>query len=87
MFKRIIAKIFGDFIHAFMQVFLNDFVVYGMRRDHLRHLWLCLERCRVACLSLNPAKYSFGITNRALLGHIVSKDGIAVDLGKIKVGS
>ena len=82
MFKRIIAKIFGDFIPAFMQVFLNDFVVYGTRADHVCHLRLCLERCHGTQLSLNQAKCVFRVTSRALL--IVSRDGIAVDLGKIK---
>ena len=55
-----------------------------MRKDHLYHLQLCLERCHVARLSLNPAKCAFGVTSGTLLGHIVSKDGIAVDPGKIE---
>ena len=77
-------EIFGDFILVFMQVFLDDFVVYGMQADHLSHLRLCLERCRTLRLSLNPTKCAFGVTSGALLGHIVSKDGIAVDPGKNK---
>ena len=40
-FRCTIGEIFGDFIPAFMQVFLNDFAVYGMRMDHLSHLRLC----------------------------------------------
>ena len=28
-FQQTIAEIFGEYIHAFMQVFLDDFVVYG----------------------------------------------------------
>ena len=30
-FQRIIAEIFGEFIPTFMQVFLDDFAIYGMR--------------------------------------------------------
>ena len=82
-FQRIISEVFGEYIPAFMQVFLDSFPVYGMRKDHLHHLRLCLERCRTARLSLNPAKCAFGVTSGALLGHIVSKEGIAVDPGKI----
>ena len=67
-----------------MQVFLDDFAVYGMRKDHLHHLRLCLQRCRTAQLSLNPAKCAFGVTSGAQLGHIVSKEGIGVDPGKIE---
>ena len=43
MFQRIISEVFGEYIPAFMQAFLDDFAVYGTRKDHLHHLWLCLE--------------------------------------------
>ena len=82
-FQRIISEVFMEYIPAFMQVFLDDFAVYGMRKDHLHHLRLCLERRRTARLSLNPAKCAFGVTSGALLGHIVSKEGISMDRGKI----
>ena len=35
-------------------------------------------------IKLNPAKCVFGVTNGALLWHIVSKDGIVVDPYKVK---
>mgnify|MGYP002776834142 CR=1 FL=1 len=57
--------------------------MYGTRGEHLGHLRLCLERCRTSYLSFNPAKCAFDVINRALLGHIVSKEGIAVDPNKI----
>ena len=66
-----------------MQVFLDDFAVHGTPKGHLHHLCLCLERCRIARLSLNPAKCAFGVTSGTLLGHIVRKEGIAVDPRKI----
>jgi hypothetical protein len=46
---------------------------------------LCLKKCREARLSLNPAKCAFAVTSGMLLGHIVSKDGIAMDPDKVKV--
>ena len=67
-----------------MQVFLDDFTVYGARHEHLRHLRICLERCRAARLNLNPAKCAFGVASGALLGDIVNREGIAVDRGNIK---
>ena len=82
-FQRTVTEIFGEYIPAFMQVFLDDFAVYGTATDHLQHLQLCLERCRVSRLSLNPAKCAFGVTSGSLLGHIVSKEGIAVDPNKV----
>ena len=82
-FQRTITEIFGEYIPAFMQVFLDDFAVYGTATDHLQQLQLCLERCRVSRLSLNPAKCDFGVTSGSLLGHIVSREGIAVDPNKV----
>ena len=52
-FHRIILEVFGEYIPTFMQVFLDDFAVYGMRKDHLR---LCLERCRAARLKLESGQ-------------------------------
>ena len=77
-------EIFGELIPTFMQVFLDDFAVYSREGEHLQHLRLCLEKCKGYRLSLNPAKCVFGVTSGALLGHIVSKDGIAVDQDKVK---
>ena len=45
-FQRVISEVFSEYIPTFMQVLLDDFAVYGMRKDHLHHLRLCLERCR-----------------------------------------
>ena len=76
--------IFGEYIEAFMKVFLDDFDVYNRKEDHLDHLWMCLEKCWGSRLSLNPAKCVFRVTSGALLKHIVSKDGIVVDPEKVK---
>ena len=67
-----------------MQVFLDDFAVYGHRSEHMTQLRLCLDRCRQARLSLNPAKCAFLVTSGNLLGHIVSQEGIAMDPDKVK---
>jgi hypothetical protein len=83
-FQRIIMEIFEEYIPGFMQVFLDDFAVFGTRKAHLQHVELCLEKCRKARLSLNPAKCAFAVTSGMLLGHVVSKEGIAMDPDKVK---
>jgi hypothetical protein len=83
-FQRIIMEIFEEYIPGFIQVFLDDFAVFGMRKAHLQHIELCLKKCREARLSLNPAKCAFAVTNGMLLGHIVSKEGIAMDPNQVK---
>jgi hypothetical protein len=44
-----------------------------------------LERCRQIHLSLNIKKCIFSTPIGILLGHVVCKDGIKVDMEKIKV--
>ena len=43
-----------------------------------------MEKCREYRLSLNLAKCVFRVASGNLLGHIVSKDGIAVDPDKVR---
>ena len=82
-FQRIITEIFEEYIPAFMQVFLNDFAVYGKLNTHLAHLHLCLQQCQHTRLNLNLAKCAFYVTSSVLLGHIFSHAGIAMDPNKV----
>ena len=55
-----------------------------MLKDHIKWLRLMLERCRQIQLSLNIKKCIFATPIGILLGHVVSKEGIKVDIAKIK---
>ncbi|KAL2649574.1 hypothetical protein R1flu_017702 [Riccia fluitans] len=56
-FQRIVTTAFEEYLNEFMQTYLDDFIVYGSRTDHLRK---CLEKCRKFSISLNPDKSVFG---------------------------
>lgn len=49
--------------------------------DHLRQVFL---KCRKYGISLNAKKSLFGLDEGRLLGHIISKDGIRIDLARIE---
>ena len=70
---------------TFMRVFLDDFSVFGRMSEHLLHLRLCFQRCRMSRLSLNPAKCAFAMRRGVLLGHIISEEGMQVDPRKVEV--
>ena len=63
-------EIFREFIS---EVFLDDFAVYSQEGDHLQYLRLCLEKCRVYQLSLNPEKCVFRVSSGALLGQLLAR--------------
>lgn len=83
-FQRLMMMLFHDYLNDFMQVFLDDFTIYGTNEAHLRHLELCLHRCREEGVSLNPEICTFQVTSRRILGHIVSREGLQVDMEKVR---
>jgi len=62
---------FKPYLNKFMQVFLDDFSVYGNKKFHLEQLQKCLEECRLNGISLNLKKCSFCV-NLGILTHNVS---------------
>ena len=73
-FQRIIMEIFAECIPGFMQVFQDDFTVFGETANHLRQIQICIQKCHEAKLSLNPAKCTVAVTRGMLVGDIVSKE-------------
>ena len=67
-----------------MEVFIDNFAVFSNRSGYLRFLKKTFERCRETNLKLHPGKCFLGMTSRVLLGHIVSKKGLEVDMEKIQ---
>jgi hypothetical protein len=74
-FQKVITKTFKPYLNKFMQVFLDDFNVYGDKKDHLKQLQKCLQKCRLNGISLNLKKCAFYVNLGVLLGHIVCHDG------------
>ena len=79
-------SIFSDMIEGIMEVFMDDFSVYGTTFDHcLENLDRVLQRCQEKDLILNWEKCQFMVREGIVLGHLVSERGIEVDKAKIEV--
>ena len=79
------VAIFQDMIENSMEVFMDDFSVFGSSFDHcLRNLEKMLSRCIETNLMLNWEKCHFMVTEGIVLGHKISRDGIEVDRAKIE---
>jgi len=66
-----------------MEIFLDDFCVFGTKLEHLQLLKKCFDKCFEVGISLNAAKCQFVVPYGKLLGHIVSKRGISTDPNKV----
>nr|GEU83354.1 reverse transcriptase domain-containing protein [Tanacetum cinerariifolium] len=78
--------IFHDMIEKTMEVFMDDFSVYGNSFQSCHsHLERMLKRCEDTNLCLNWEKSHFMVKEGIILGHKISKQGIQVDKAKVDV--
>lgn len=85
-FQRCMMSIFSDYIEKIMEVFMDDFSVFGSSFDNcLANLSLILQRCEETNLVLNWEKCHFMVQEGIVLGHKISAKGIEVDRAKIEV--
>ena len=85
-FQRCTMTIFSDMEERFIEVFMDDFSIFGSSLDHcLNNLDLVLQRCEETNLVLNCEKCHFMVQEDILLGHHISAKGIEVDRAKIEV--
>ncbi|KAM6572062.1 hypothetical protein CsatB_012087 [Cannabis sativa] len=83
-FQRCMMAIFSDLIEKCIEVFMDDFSVFGSSFDQcLSNLELVLARCEDSNLVLNWEKCHFMVTEGIVLGHKISKEGIEVDRAKV----
>nr|GFA87149.1 DNA-directed DNA polymerase [Tanacetum cinerariifolium] len=85
-FQRCMMAIFHDMIKQTMEVFMDDFSVFGNSFSTcLTNLEKMLKRCEDIKLALNWVKSHFMVKEGIVLGHKISKKGIEVDKAKIEV--
>ncbi|XP_073309913.1 uncharacterized protein [Primulina huaijiensis] len=85
-FQRSMMSIFHDMIQDFIEIFMDDFSVFGSSFDTcLINLSKVLERCEESNLILNWEKCHFMVRVGIVLGHKILVTGIEVDKAKIEV--
>ena len=79
-FQRCVTAIFSDFCEKIVDVFIDDFSVYGTSFDDcLSNLDRVFQRCEQTNLILNWEKCHFMVNESIVLGHKISERGIEVD--------
>ncbi|GJX37480.1 reverse transcriptase domain-containing protein [Tanacetum coccineum] len=85
-FQRCMTAIFHDMVEDFIEVFMDDFSVFGNSVDCcIANLDRMLARCEETNLVLNWEKCYFMVKEGIVLGHKISRAGIKVDRAKIDV--
>ncbi|CAN6562568.1 unnamed protein product [Malus baccata var. baccata] len=83
-FQRCMVSIFSDYVEKIIEIFMDDFSVFGDSFDKcLDNLTLILKRCVETNHVLNWEKCHFMVKQGFVLGHIISEKGIEVDKSKV----
>ena len=85
IFSSLIVVVFKEYIHKFLEVYFEDWIVFGLLKNHVEALRLMLAKFRQHHISLNLKKCIFCVPFGILLGHIVCRQGLMVDLAKIAI--
>ncbi|KAL5575276.1 hypothetical protein UlMin_016975 [Ulmus minor] len=84
-FQRCMMAIFTKMVEHFVEVFMDDFSVFGDSFGLcLENLAKVLKRCEETNLVLNWEKCHFMVKEGIVLGHKVSRDGLEVDKAKFE---
>ena len=84
-FMDLMNRVFRPYLDQFVVVFIDDILVYSKdAQEHEHHLRIVLQTLRENQLFSKLSKCDFWLKEVSFLGHIVSAEGIRVDLVKIE---
>lgn len=85
VFMDLMNQVFHEFLDNFVIVFIDDILIfYKSKEEHEDHLRTVLQILRQEKLYAKFSKCEFWLSSVALLGHIVSAEGITIDPTKVK---
>lgn len=80
-FQAVMNSIFRSVLWKFVLVFFDDILIYSPSwEQHLEHLTVTLSLLKKHQFFAKLSKCEFGRTSITYLGHIISKEGVQVDL-------
>lgn len=79
IFSCIVIAAFKDFIHKFLEVYFDNWTVFGLVKHRVEILRLMLDTCQRYQVALNLNKCLFCVPFEILLGHVVCRHGLMVD--------
>jgi hypothetical protein len=83
-FMNLMNSVFMDYLDKFVVVFIDDILIYSQsEEEHVDHLKMVLQRLREHQMYAKLSKCEFWINEVLFLGHIINKDGLAVDPKKV----
>jgi hypothetical protein len=81
---NLMNKIFMPYLDKFVIVFIDDILIYSKdKQEHAKHLRIALQILREHQLYAKFSKCKFWLDQVEFFGHVISKEGIAVNPSKV----
>ena len=85
-FVDLMSRVFREFLNKFVVVFVDDILIFSKNEEeHAQHLKEVMDTLRAHQLKEKFSKCHFWREEVRFLGHVVSKEGLAVDPAKVVV--
>ena len=83
--ESLMNQIFIPYLDKFVIVFIDDILVYSKdKSEHAKHLRIVLQILRQHQLYAKFSKCEFWLDKVEFLGHVITKEGIAVNPSKVQ---
>jgi hypothetical protein len=84
-FMHLMNSVFMEELDKFVVVFIDVILVFSKsKKEHEGHLHIVLQRLCDHQLYAKFSKCEFWLTEVQFLGHVVSHDGISMDMSKVR---
>jgi len=85
VFMDLMNRVFHEYLDSFVVVFIDDILIYlADYAKHEGHLKMVMEKLCDERLFAKFKKCEFWLEEVSFLGHVVNKDGLAVDPAKVQ---
>ena len=82
-FQMLMSQVLKGLNWKFVLCYIDDILVFSSNFDeHISHLSQVFQRLRDANLTLKAEKCSFAVDKVIYLGHVITKNGVEVDISK-----
>ncbi|XP_019462958.1 PREDICTED: uncharacterized protein LOC109361884 [Lupinus angustifolius] len=86
IFMDYMNRIFHPYLDKFVVMFIDDILIYSKNQDeHAKHLKIVLQILKDNQLYAKLLKCEFWMDSMSFIGHVISRNGIVVDLAKVEI--
>jgi transposase InsO family protein len=86
VFSMVMTQALHEVLNHFALVYIDDILIFSQNwPSHLNHLGQVFDKLEQAGMRMAPEKCHFAMKSVKYLGHVITKDGIAINKEKTKV--